>query len=343
VVWEVYMVPREGAESSAAPSTSDAQTIMKPTWGNAPGVPATGGATWTSYTLDPDRGLLYVPGGNPAPDFVPKLRPGTNLMTDSVVVLDARTGAYRTHFQLVPEDFHDWDVAAAPALFTTSSGRRLLAATPKDGNLYVYDLDSGRRLYKVPVTTIDNAEAPLSRRGTHFCPGTQGGSEWNGPAYDPATNLIYTGAIDWCTTVTVVAPEAAAKVGLAQPWTGSSDDQNAFGVQDRTNRWAGWLYASAAETGETAWRFKAPAPILGGVTPTAGGLVFFGDMAGRAYAFDAQSGKQLWSQDLGAAVGGGVISYEVGGRQRVAFTSGLTSPIWPTPLTTAKLIVFGLK
>jgi alcohol dehydrogenase (cytochrome c) len=342
VVWEFYLVPRQGTESPAAQNATDAQAIMKPTWSNAPDAPVTGGATWTSYTLDAVRGLLYVPGGNPAPDFAASLRPGTNLMTDSVVVLDARTGAYRAHYQLVPEDFHDWDVAAAPSLFTTPAGRRLLAATPKDGNLYVYDLDSGRRLYKVPVTTIDNAQAPLTRKGTHFCPGTQGGSEWNGPAYDPDTNLIYTGAIDWCSTVTVT-PEAAAKITLAQPWTGSSDEQNAFGVQDRTNRWGGWLYAKAAETGETAWRFKAPAPILGGVTPTAGGLVFFGDMEGHAYAFDAQSGKQLWSQDLGAAVGGGVISYEVGGRQRIAFTSGLTSPLWPGPQATAKLVVFGLK
>ena len=32
-------------------------------------LPISGGGTWTSYTLDPKTGLLYVPGGNPAPDF----------------------------------------------------------------------------------------------------------------------------------------------------------------------------------------------------------------------------------------------------------------------------------
>ena len=69
-----------------------------------------------SVELDPTAGLLYVPGGNPAPDFVKGMRPGRNLFANSVVVLDARTGAYRRHFELVPEDFHDWDVSAAPTL-----------------------------------------------------------------------------------------------------------------------------------------------------------------------------------------------------------------------------------
>jgi alcohol dehydrogenase (cytochrome c) len=39
----------------------------------------------------------------------------------------------------------------------------------------------------------------------------------------------------------------------------------------------GRLYASDAQSGKTAWRFEATAPLLSGVTPTAGGIVFFGD------------------------------------------------------------------
>jgi alcohol dehydrogenase (cytochrome c) len=340
-----------GAAASASPA-HDRADLRKPqsyeerlaaSWGNDPDVPVNGGATWTSYTLDPDTGLLYVPGGNPAPDFVPTLRPGSNLLTDSVVVLDARTGEYRAHYQLVPEDFHDWDVAAAPVLLKTANGRHVMAVTPKDGRLYGYDLDSGKRLYRVPITTIENDKAPLSREGTRFCPGTQGGVEWNGPAYDPETRLIYTGAVDWCTTVMVADPEQVKSVSVGQPWSGSASEKDMFGAFDSTDRWAGWLYASDAETGKMAWRFKAPAPLMSGVTPTAGGIVFFGDMTGTAYALDAKTGEKLWSQDLGGAIGGGVISYEAGGKQRVAFSVGMTSPIWPTTKTTAKVVVFGLE
>lgn len=141
----------------------------------------------------------------------------------------------------------------------------------------------------------------------------------------------------------VADPERVKSVSVGQPWSGSASEKNMFGVLDPTDRWAGWLYASDVETGKTAWRFRAPAPLMSGVTPTAGGIVFFGDMMGTAYALDAKSGEKLWSQDLGGAVGGGVISYETGGGQRVAFSVGMASPIWPTTKTTAKLVVFGLQ
>ena len=52
------------------------------------------------------------------------------------------------------------------------------------------------------MTRIENVDAPFAPdKAVRFCPGVSGGSEWNGPAYDPDTNLIITGEIDWCTTV----------------------------------------------------------------------------------------------------------------------------------------------
>src|ERR1700694_3587830 len=72
--------------------------------------------TWTSYSLAPAKGLLYVPAGNPAPDFAGGSREGENLFASSIVVLDAKTGAYKKHFQLVKRDFHDWDISSAPLL-----------------------------------------------------------------------------------------------------------------------------------------------------------------------------------------------------------------------------------
>ena len=39
-------------------------------------------------------------------------------------------------------------------------------------------------------------------RPVHFCPGSVGGAEWNSPAYDPPTNLVLVGEVDWCDTVT---------------------------------------------------------------------------------------------------------------------------------------------
>lgn len=337
--WETWLVPRE--QDRTAPASEGAR-IAAPTWRNEPDIPITGGATWTSYTLDPRSGLLYVPGGNPAPDFVRGMRPGRNLFTNSVVVLDARTGEYRRHFELVPEDFHDWDVSAAPTLVRTRGGRALLAAAPKDGLLYGFDLDSGERLYQTAVTTRENVDTPLSSTPTRFCPGSQGGSEWNGPAFSPDTNLVYTGAVDWCTTVRIADPSKVASVALGQPWSGSADEKNAFGEMDPKPRWGGWVTATDADTGVVRWKHRTPAPVLAAVTPTAGGVVFAADMDANAYALDAGTGRVLWQTKLDGAAGGGVITYSVDGTQRVAYVAGTNSPIWPVDRKTAKVVVFEL-
>ncbi len=339
IAWEFFMVPRGDDKSydgtAAVQTNADANS-----WKNGPGIPIIGGATWTSYTLDADAGLLYVPGGNPAPDFVPGLRPGDNLFTDTVVALDAKTGAYKAHYQLVKNDAHDWDASTAPVVVKTKAGKTLVAIAPKDGHLYAYDTATGGNLYKTATTTIKNADAPITEAGTHVCPGTQGGSEWNGAAYDPATNLFYVGAVDWCATLKA-SNNAAKQAQPGQPFSGSPDKEHVFGQMDPQNTWAGWVTAVDADTGKIAWKHKAAAPVMSGVTPTAGGLVFFGDMQGALKALDAKTGNVLWQHQLDGAAGGGIITYAASGKQFVAVASGMTSPIWPTPKVTAKIVVFG--
>ena len=332
-IWETYTVPTDAPQ----PGNEAMQKQAQATWGNAEGIPITGGGTWTSYTLDSDRGLLYVPVGNPGPDFATEVRPGTNLYTNSILVLDAKTGIYRNHYSLVPADFHDWDLGAAPVLATTRSGRRVVAGAPKDGLLHVYDLTSNTRLFATPITTRQNDAVPLSTTPLHFCPGSSGGTEWNGPAFSPDTNLFYDGTADWCTTLTIDPAQLARKPG--QTWTGT-DLAAQFGKHDVN--WAGWVVATDADTGQVKWRFHAPAPVLSGITPTKGGLVFAGDMDKHAYAFDAGTGSVLWRADLPGAPGGGVITYMIDGKQCVAFVAGTRSNVFPVSASSAKIVVFGL-
>ena len=220
IVWEFYLVPKTEGDQTYGPEAPS--PLNNSTWGNTmKGVPITGGATWTSYTLDPDAGLLYVPGGNPAPDFSPGERPGENLYSGSVVVLDAKTGAYRNHFKIVPKDWHDWDVSSAPVIIKTSANKTLLSLAPKDGHLYGIDLASGDVLYRQPMTRMENETAPFEvGKPVHFCPGSTGGAEWNGPGYDPQNNLIYVGEVDWCTTVTLEPPEKIADTAPGAPMVG---------------------------------------------------------------------------------------------------------------------------
>jgi alcohol dehydrogenase (cytochrome c) len=344
IVWEFYLVPKTEGDPIRGPQ--GASPLNEATWKNVPGAPISGGGSWTSTTLDPATGLLYVPGGNPAPDYDNSVRPGENLYTDSVVVLDAKTGAYKNHFQLVPKDWHDWDVSNPPALIHTTGGKKLMAVSPKDGFLYGFDLANNKLLYRTPVTRMENVEESFSvDKDVHFCPGAAGGEEWNSPGYDPRTNLIFTGDVDWCTTVRLQTKEGIATSSIGQPWTGEKtlNPFNIFGEFSRADgNWSGWLHAVDADTGVWKWRLKTNYPIIGGVTPTAGGLVFFGDVGGNFYAVDSDTGEKLWGQKVDGAIAGGVITYAVNGVQKIAVAHGFISPAWPVQIRSSKVSILGV-
>jgi len=344
IVWEFFLVPRAEGEATRGPQ--GATPLNMSTWKNAPGIPISGGGSWTSYTLDTKTGRLYVPGGNPAPDFAIAAREGENLFTDSVVVLDAKTGDYKHHFKIVPKDWHDWDVSNPPVLIQTMGGKQLMSVAPKDGQLYGFDLANNSLLYRVPVTQVEDVAATFTPgKAVHFCPGSVGGAEWNSPAYDPQTNLILVGEVDWCDTVTPKDVNELRSVKVGQAWAGMAT-WNPFWMFGRFSRsvgyWAGWLYATDADTGVWKCRLKSNYPIVGGMTPTAGGVVFFGDVGGNFYVVDAASGEKLWGQELGGAIGGGVITYTANGAQKVAVAAGFTHLAWPTKIVTAKIVVLGL-
>jgi alcohol dehydrogenase (cytochrome c) len=345
IVWQFFLVPKTEGDTVRGPE--GASPLDTSTWKNVPGAPISGGGAWTSTTLDPASGLLYVPVGNPAPDYDNSVRQGDNLFTGSVVVLDAKTGAYKNHFQLVPRDWHDWDVSNPPALIKTRGGKKLMAVSPKDGHLYGFDLADNKLLYRTPVTRIENVEEPFAvDKDVHFCPGAAGGEEWNSPGYDPLTNLIFTGDVDWCVTVMLQTREEIAAAPLGQLWTGNKylDPFNQFGKFSRADGyWAGWVHAVDADTGVWKWRLKSNYPIFSAVTPTAGGLVFFGDLGGNFYAVDAATGQKLWGQKIGGAIGGGVITYTVNGTQKVAVATGYVAPAFPAEVRRAKIAILGIE
>jgi alcohol dehydrogenase (cytochrome c) len=341
ILWQFFMVPR--VEGDVVRGPLGKSPLDTSTWKNAPGIPISGGGLWTSYTLDTKTGLLYLPGGNPAPDFAIGVREGDNLYTDSVVVLDAKTGDYKNHFKLMPKDWHDWDVSNPPILVQSMSGKQLLVVAPKDGFLYAFDLANNNALFKVPGTRVENvAETFSPGEWVHFCPGSVGGAEWNSPSYVPQTNLILVGEVEWCETARPKDAQELRDVKIGQPWAGIAT-LNPFWVFGRFDRaWAGWVYAVDADTGVWKWRLKSNYPVVAGVTPTAGGVVFFGDMGGNFHALDSATGQKLWGQGLGGAIGGGVITYTAGGSQKVAVAAGFSMLAWPTNPVHAKIVVLGL-
>ena len=339
-IWRFDVVPESGRARATWKNVSDRN-------------PPTGGATWTTYSLDAAAGVLWISTGNVAPDFLLALHPGDNLYTTSVIALDAKTGKLLRYVQPVRKDVHDWDMTSPPALIKTSGGREIAAAAGKDGLLYGIDrsgIGSGGKssdrqmkiLYATPVTTRSNVKTPLNEKTeTRFCPGTQGGTEWNGPAFDPPLNLLVVNSVDWCVSVKIAdAKTVTGKRGSA--WAGSGDAKHPFGAMDPKEMWGGWLTAVDADTGRIRWKYKSATPMLAAVTPTAGGVIFTGDLNGDVLAVDAANGSVLWRNATGAPVGGGVITYQTDGHQRLAVAAGMSAVNWPLPRVPARVIVYGL-
>ncbi len=306
-VWRFNIVPQPGEPG-------------RETWAEVDDFPLGGGAVWTPFTLDVTDGLLFVGATNPAPDFPADVRGGDNLYTNALIVIDVRTGELVWYDQMVPADAHDWDLTQVSPLFTSSvdgTERRLIATAGKDGMLRVLDRDTRERLYETPVTTIENEEAPVTSRGTHACPGLLGGVMWNGPAFNPRTNLLYTPAVDWCGTFYVAEELRFVPGAVFLGGTYMEDQQR-----------QGWITAVDASDGSVRWRYRSPLPMLSAVTTTSGGLVLTGELTGDFLALDAATGEELYRFNTGGPMGGGVVTYALDGRQYIAVMSGRPSGYW---------------
>lgn len=361
VTGHVFALSAEDGHTLWRSDVIPAKGPVRATWTKASAAnPPTGGGMWTSYALDPGAGLLYVPTGNVAPDFAAALHPGPSLYATSLLAIDVRTGFVAGYVQPVKNDSHDHDVSAAPALVTTRGGKQMALTAAKDGFLYGIDRSGVRRedavatdvavapeslliRYRSQTTTRDNLNEPMSSdHYVHFCPGALGGTEWNGPAFDPATNTVFVAAVDWCASVKLADP-ATLQGKTGEAWTGVTIPTELFGKFDPPEKWGGWLNAFDADTGALLWKYHSPTPIQAAVTATAGGLVFTGDLEGNVIAFDIASGKELWRGQAGQPLAAGIVTYSAGGRQFVAAAGGAVSALWPVKSGSSRVAVFGLQ
>src|SRR5262249_11273790 len=127
------------------------------------------------------------------------------------------------------------------------------------------------------------------------------------------------------------------------PWTGAEPaDGWLFGRHDPVEQWKGWVTAFDPESGDTKWKIQTPKPMVAGITTTAAGLVFTGDLDGQLVAYDAATGKELWRGATGKAIGGGVISYQAGGKHRIAAATGMNANTWNVHAGPARIVVYAL-
>jgi quinoprotein glucose dehydrogenase len=117
---------------------------------------------WAGMSLDPVRGIVYVPTGSAAFDFYGADRIGDDLFSDCLLALDARTGKRLWHFQGVHHDLWDRDFPSPPVLLTVQrNGKPLdaIAQTSKQGFVYLFNRLTGESLFPLeshsyPASTV---------------------------------------------------------------------------------------------------------------------------------------------------------------------------------------------
>jgi len=126
-------------------------------WGN-PKV-NTGGGLWQTPSVDAD-GKIYMAVANPGPWPGNKQyangssRPGDNLYTNSLVVLDGKTGKLDWYWQGLAHDLRDWDMHLGPILtdFTINGDTRpVVVLGGKLGTVFVVDRETHKLIWKADV------------------------------------------------------------------------------------------------------------------------------------------------------------------------------------------------
>jgi alcohol dehydrogenase (cytochrome c) len=231
---------------------------------------AGGGGLWYPVSID-SRGRLYAGNSNPAPwGGTPDLPnggafPGPARWTDSLLVLDARTGQLLWYDQVTPHDVRDHDFEATPVL----GGQRVIGAG-KAGVVIAWDRDTRRRVWTESVGLHRNDAGSLPRHTVTVCPGLLGGVE-TPMAY--ADGRVFVPVVDLCAPGSAVTAQSLDKVD--------------------PSRGKGQLVALDADTGRRLWTRRFPSPDFGCAT-VANDVVFTSTYDGTVYGLSTRDGRVLW-------------------------------------------------
>jgi glucose dehydrogenase len=150
LVWTFHTVPRPGE-------------LGYETWEENSAKFRSGVNVWGYTSLDEERGILYMPLGAPNNDRVGIDRPGNNLFSSSVVAVDANTGKYIWHFQLVHHDIWDYDTQSAPLLVDLQRGGTTVPAViivNKTGLMFTLNRVTGKPIFDIEERPVPKSDLP---------------------------------------------------------------------------------------------------------------------------------------------------------------------------------------
>ena len=333
-LWRTFTVPGNPADGFE----SEAMARAAETWNGEWWAIGGGGTVWDAMVYDGALNLLYIGTGNGSPWSREYRSPGggDNLYLSSIVALDGDTGEYRWHYQTTPGD--DWDYTATQPLMLLDieidgRTRQVIVQAPKNGFFYVIDRVTGEFISGQPfaddvtwATGIDPdtgrpIETPEARygqtgRGVYLAPGPTGAHNWPPMAFNRETGLVYLPAKNnnffYQMTDRLEYTKGVWNTGTIFR---GGDRPVRPEIQGPTTFFLAWDPAENREV----WRVESTGE-NGGTLSTAGNLVFWGS-GDRMIAFDARSGEELWSAEVGRGTSS-PMTYALDGRQYVTILGG---------------------
>jgi quinohemoprotein ethanol dehydrogenase len=335
--WRFYTVPGDPSQ----PYENEALRAAAKTWGGDFHTKGGGGAVWDGFAYDPDANLVYVGTGNAEP-WVQKFRGAQNvdnLYTCSILAVDLTTGQLKWHFQTVPNDNWDFDsVQQLMLIDLTINGRtrKVLTQAAKNGFFYEIDRVSGQFVSGAPFVKVNwakglndsgrpmvNPEAYYDVEPVAVYPTGGGAHNWSPMSFNPNTGLVYIPASYMSYTY-----QAAEQY---KPGTNGDVRTSAEARQIKApaigpmapDGVRGGLQAWDPLKQRLAWRADGGGGIGGGTVTTGGNLVFHVINDGHFVAFSADKGEKLYELQIGRTGMAPPITYEIDGKQYVAFMGGL--------------------
>lgn len=354
-LWRFYTVPGDPAKGFE----SAAMAAAAKTWGKDYWKSEGGGTVWNGVTYDKELNRVYFGTDGPSPmNPLQRTGNGDELYTTSIIALNADTGAYLWHYQTVPHDGWNFDATmniVVANLKIDGRRRRVAMIAPKNGFFYVLDALTGKLLAAnniVPVNWASRIDMETGRpvelpqaqwwarkRGALLMPTGSGAHSWEPMAYSPLTGLAYIPAVR---NAVSQRTSGAKLAGVTTDWYMDLHKKAEF---------TGDLIAWDPIANRARWHREYGTPRNGGILVTAGNLMFQGTTTGTFYAFDAQTGKKLWSYRVGG-VYAAPSTVEINGHQMIYLPVGsgttsagqLYSPLLGYgPTGPARLIAFELN
>jgi quinohemoprotein ethanol dehydrogenase len=338
--WRFYTVPGDPSK----PFENEAMRAAAKTWGGDFYTKGGGGAVWDGFAYDPDANLVYVGTGNAEP-WTQKFRGAKNLdnlYTCSILAVNLTTGKLKWHFQTVPNDNWDFDsVQQLMLLDLTIDGRRrkVLTQAAKNGFFYAIDRVSGQFISAFPFVKVNwakgvddsgrpmvNPEAYYDTDPVAVYPTGGGAHNWAPMSFNPDTGLVYIPAS--YSSYTYQADDEYKKGSNGDVRTNAEPRQikaPAIGPS-APDGVRGGLQAWDPVKHMLVWRGDGGGGIGGGTVTTGGNLVFQTSNDGRFAAWSADKGEKLYEIQTGKPGMGPPITWEIDGKQYVAFMAGRGRP-----------------